>query len=112
MQSVVLAVEKRVYSYTTANMTNGHYQSSLTLSLLRCIYTDGNVYYDGIPTASINLDALRTNITIIPQMVSGLILFFLIHSLLPTYVDVARAFEVSRSKSLRYRVASEIRYCA
>ena len=44
-------------------------QSSLTLSLLRCIFTEGNVYYDGIPTNKINLDALRTSITIIPQMV-------------------------------------------
>lgn len=95
-----------------ANTTNVHYQSSLTLSLLRCIYTDGNVYYDGIPTASINLDALRTNITIIPQMVSGLILFSLTRSLLTNYDDAARAFEVSHSESLRHRVASDVRYCA
>ena len=46
-------------------------QSSLTLSLLRCILTEGTVYYDGIPTNKINLDALRSNITIIPQTVSG-----------------------------------------
>ncbi|KAH7913221.1 hypothetical protein BJ138DRAFT_1059515 [Hygrophoropsis aurantiaca] len=46
----------------------GSGKSSLTLSLLRCIFTDGNVYYDGIPTSSINLDILRSNITIIPQM--------------------------------------------
>lgn len=44
-------------------------QSSLTLALLRCIYTEGTVHYDGIATASVNLDALRSNITIIPQMV-------------------------------------------
>lgn len=43
-------------------------QSSLTLSLLRCIFTQGTVYYDGIPTSSLNLDSLRTKITIIPQM--------------------------------------------
>ncbi|KAH9053585.1 hypothetical protein EDB87DRAFT_1825596 [Lactarius vividus] len=42
-------------------------QSSLTLSLLRCIPTKGNVYYDGRLTNSINLDALRSSITIIPQ---------------------------------------------
>ncbi|KAF9021407.1 P-loop containing nucleoside triphosphate hydrolase protein [Hymenopellis radicata] len=42
--------------------------SSLTLSLLRCIYTEGEVYYDDISTKSINLDALRANITIIPQL--------------------------------------------
>jgi hypothetical protein len=45
-------------------------QSSLTLALLRCILTEGRVYYDGIPTNEINLDALRSNITIIPQTVS------------------------------------------
>ncbi|KAJ7678094.1 hypothetical protein DFH06DRAFT_975898 [Mycena polygramma] len=45
----------------------GSGKSSLTLALLRAIPTEGNVYYDGIPTASINLDALRANITIIPQ---------------------------------------------
>ncbi|KAJ7742653.1 hypothetical protein DFH07DRAFT_835946 [Mycena maculata] len=46
----------------------GSGKSSLTLALLRCIYTEGTVHYDGIPTASVNLDALRSNITIIPQM--------------------------------------------
>ncbi|KAJ7033733.1 multidrug resistance-associated ABC transporter [Mycena alexandri] len=46
----------------------GSGKSSLTLSLLRCIFTEGTVYYDGLPTSSINLDALRTNITIIPQI--------------------------------------------
>ena len=48
-------------------------QSSLTLALLRCILTEGTVYYDGIPTNEINLDALRSNISIIPQTVSGCI---------------------------------------
>jgi hypothetical protein len=46
-------------------------QSSLTLALLRCILTEGTVYFDGIPTNGINLDALRSSITIIPQTVSG-----------------------------------------
>ncbi|KAL4243414.1 ATP-binding cassette transporter C [Abortiporus biennis] len=45
----------------------GSGKSSLTLSLLRCILTTGKVYYDGIATDSINLDALRSKITIIPQ---------------------------------------------
>lgn len=45
-------------------------QSSLTLALLRCIFIDGEVLYDGMPTTSINLDALRSHITIIPQAVS------------------------------------------
>jgi hypothetical protein len=44
-------------------------QSSLTLALLRTIITEGSVSYDGILTDSINLDALRSNITIVPQMV-------------------------------------------
>ena len=38
------------------------------LALLRCIYTSGEVYLDGIPTSSVNLDDLRTKMTIIPQM--------------------------------------------
>ena len=42
----------------------------MTLSLLRCIYTEGKVYYDGLATDSVNLDTLRSNITIIPQVVS------------------------------------------
>ncbi|KAJ4000261.1 hypothetical protein F5050DRAFT_1804229 [Lentinula boryana] len=46
----------------------GSGKSSLTLSLLRCIFTEGTVYYDGVPTDKINLDALRSNITIIPQV--------------------------------------------
>ncbi|KAG2160129.1 uncharacterized protein EDB93DRAFT_1113551 [Suillus bovinus] len=46
----------------------GSGKSSLTLSLLRCIFTEGNVYYDGIPTSGINLNALRSSVTIIPQI--------------------------------------------
>ncbi|EJD52269.1 P-loop containing nucleoside triphosphate hydrolase protein, partial [Auricularia subglabra TFB-10046 SS5] len=45
----------------------GSGKSSLTLALLRCIFTSGHVYYDGLATDAINLDALRGNITIIPQ---------------------------------------------
>ncbi|CAE6498063.1 unnamed protein product, partial [Rhizoctonia solani] len=33
----------------------------------RMIPIEGNVYYDGIPTHAVNLDVLRSNITIIPQ---------------------------------------------
>lgn len=46
----------------------GSGKSSLTLSLLRCILTEGEVYYDGIATSTLNLDTLRSNITIIPQV--------------------------------------------
>lgn len=47
------------------------------MSLLRCILTEGKVYYDGLPTDSLNLDALRSNITIIPQVVRTLMSLFL-----------------------------------
>ncbi|KAJ7213835.1 hypothetical protein GGX14DRAFT_444201 [Mycena pura] len=46
----------------------GSGKSSLTLSLLRCIPTDGSVRFDGIETSKLNLDALRSSITIIPQV--------------------------------------------
>ncbi|TFK79744.1 P-loop containing nucleoside triphosphate hydrolase protein [Polyporus arcularius HHB13444] len=46
----------------------GSGKSSLTLALLRCILTEGNVRYDGLPTEKLNLDALRSNVTIIPQV--------------------------------------------
>lgn len=52
----------------TASGTELILQSSLTLSLLRCIITEGNVYYDGYLTDKLNLEDLRSNITIIPQM--------------------------------------------
>ena len=42
----------------------GSGKSSLTLSLLRLIPTQGAVMYDGIMTEGINLNALRTNMTI------------------------------------------------
>ncbi|TFK76754.1 P-loop containing nucleoside triphosphate hydrolase protein [Pluteus cervinus] len=46
----------------------GSGKSTLTLSLLRAIYTEGDVYYDGTKASTLNLDALRSKITIIPQM--------------------------------------------
>ncbi|KAL1942566.1 hypothetical protein VTO73DRAFT_6168 [Trametes versicolor] len=46
----------------------GSGKSSLTLSLLRCILTEGNIRYDGLLTNKVNLDALRSNMTIIPQV--------------------------------------------
>ncbi|KAG8740686.1 hypothetical protein FRC12_015909 [Ceratobasidium sp. 428] len=52
----------------------GSGKSSLALSLLRMIPIEGTVYYDDIPTQSINLETLRSNITIIPQqpeLISG-----------------------------------------
>ena len=35
--------------------------------MLRAIKTSGNVYYDGLATDKMNLEALRSNITLIPQ---------------------------------------------
>ncbi|KAK7462805.1 hypothetical protein VKT23_020779 [Stygiomarasmius scandens] len=46
----------------------GSGKSSLMLSLLRLIFTEGDVYYDGLPVKSLNLEALRSNVTIIPQV--------------------------------------------
>ena len=46
----------------------GSGKSSLTLSLLRCIYTEGTVSYSGLDTKGVNLDALRSAVTIIPQV--------------------------------------------
>ncbi|KAI0758967.1 P-loop containing nucleoside triphosphate hydrolase protein [Fomes fomentarius] len=46
----------------------GSGKSSLTLALLRGILTEGLVRYDGLPVDKLNLDALRSNITIIPQV--------------------------------------------
>lgn len=57
----------------------GSGKSSLTLALLRCIITEGEVYYDGLPISSVNLDSLRGHITIIPQVVS--VIFSVILSL-------------------------------
>lgn len=45
----------------------GSGKSSLTLSLLRLIPTDGEVYFDGLPTSTLNLESLRGSVTIIPQ---------------------------------------------
>ncbi|KAJ7481603.1 hypothetical protein FB451DRAFT_1030640 [Mycena latifolia] len=46
----------------------GSGKSSLTLAFLRCIFTEGTVHFDGIPTSSLNLHALRSAITMIPQV--------------------------------------------
>ncbi|KAJ3549276.1 hypothetical protein NMY22_g935 [Coprinellus aureogranulatus] len=46
----------------------GSGKSSLTLAILRCIFCDGQVIYDGIDTSKINLHSLRSSVTIIPQV--------------------------------------------
>ncbi|KAJ3557435.1 hypothetical protein NM688_g1474 [Phlebia brevispora] len=50
------------------NLSARYSLSSLTLALLRCIPIQGKVYYSGLATDTVNLDALRTHVTIIPQM--------------------------------------------
>lgn len=42
-------------------------KSTVSLALLRGLLTSGQVFYDGIDIHKINLDALRANITLIPQ---------------------------------------------
>ena len=64
---------KRMTDVLTVGRT-GSGKSTLTLALLRCIPTEGSVVYDGIPTHTLNLDALRSNVTIIPQVVRLLLL--------------------------------------
>ncbi|KAF9072745.1 P-loop containing nucleoside triphosphate hydrolase protein [Rhodocollybia butyracea] len=46
----------------------GSGKSSLTLALLRGIQTNGEVFYDGIPTSDLEVETLRSNITFIPQI--------------------------------------------
>ncbi|KAF9077569.1 P-loop containing nucleoside triphosphate hydrolase protein, partial [Rhodocollybia butyracea] len=46
----------------------GSGKSSLTLALLRAIPTSGQILYDGLSIHRLNLDVLRSNITIIPQI--------------------------------------------
>ncbi|KAJ7069872.1 P-loop containing nucleoside triphosphate hydrolase protein, partial [Mycena amicta] len=46
----------------------GSGKSSLTLALLRFIPTEGRIYYDNLRVDKINLDSLRSNIAIIPQV--------------------------------------------
>lgn len=58
--------------FTEIGLVLTEVQSSLTLSLLRCILTEGNIRYDGLLTEKVNLDALRSNMTIIPQVVRRL----------------------------------------
>jgi ABC-type multidrug transport system fused ATPase/permease subunit len=42
-------------------------KSTISLALLRGLLTNGKVFYDGLDIHSINLEALRSNITLIPQ---------------------------------------------
>ncbi|KAJ7767048.1 P-loop containing nucleoside triphosphate hydrolase protein, partial [Mycena maculata] len=54
-----------IYSRKVGRTGSG--KSSLTLALLRCIPTQGSMIYD-VDTSQLNLDSLRSSITIIPQV--------------------------------------------
>ena len=76
-------------------------QSSLILALLRCILTDGAVYYDGLDTQTINLDALRSNVTIIPQIVSGSRYSLMIYDLTENTARATQRFTPTQLGSFR-----------
>ena len=63
---------KIVWSICTCMLRRA--QTSQTLALLRCILTEGSMRYDGLDTSKLNLDALRSSITIIPQMVRATVI--------------------------------------
>ena len=78
----------------------GSGKSSLTLSLLRLIPTKGAVMYDGIITEGINLNALRTNMTI-SMLISGFFHFSLSFNRITQFVPCFqyhsnRSFSVAR----------------
>lgn len=45
----------------------GSGKSTFALALLRRMHTEVEVYIDGVPTSTLNLSALRSSISIIPQ---------------------------------------------
>ncbi|KAJ6625819.1 hypothetical protein B0H10DRAFT_2161680 [Mycena sp. CBHHK59/15] len=65
---LIVAGMPPAYWPTSRSLSANKLSTSLTLSLLRCIFTDGMVHYNGIPTSTLNLDTLWKNITIIPQV--------------------------------------------
>lgn len=58
-----------VITETSSPLLKTGSKSTLILALLRCILTEGSVYFDDLLTSSINLDALRSSMTVIPQIV-------------------------------------------
>ena len=87
-----------IYSYSLTVGRTGSGKSTLTLAILRCIYTEGTVTYDGVATNQVNLDALRSNITIIPQSVRSPFLTFLHHICrMRVFLTTPRAHTNSRS---------------
>lgn len=65
------------------------------------------MYYDGIPTDKINLDALRSNITIIPQVVG--IIYVLILDVALTNTDSLSFLVVHFDKILTLSINTMMR---
>jgi ABC-type multidrug transport system fused ATPase/permease subunit len=66
---VILIPNDNLYFHTASVGRTGSGKTSLALSLLRCIYTDGEVLYDGRSTSTMDVDTLRRAMAIIPQVV-------------------------------------------
>lgn len=76
----------------------------MALALLRAIRTSGKVFYDNLATDTINLEALRSNITLIPQQPE------LIHGSLRTNLDpFGRHEDVELNNALRVAGLFDIR---
>ncbi|KAI9436510.1 hypothetical protein BJY52DRAFT_1230473 [Lactarius psammicola] len=63
-----LRVEKLSARHSLAAALDQRNSRSHGKRKVRCIFAEGSVYYDGRLTSSTNLDALRSSITIIPQI--------------------------------------------
>ena len=76
----------------------------MALALLRAIKTSGKVYYDNLATDEINLDSLRSNITLIPQQPE------LMHGTLRTNLDPFEQYDdASLNDALRVAGLFDIR---
>ncbi len=66
---VCFAEHFSIYNHFISNAVGrtGAGKSTLSLSLLRAIPTEGKILYDGIDIHTMNLDSLRSHVTIIPQ---------------------------------------------
>lgn len=72
-------------------------KSSLALALLRGIPTSGEVFYDGMDTSKLNLDSLRSSITLIPQHPE-------VRKSITILLDVLKAFSQLIAGSLRENI--------
>ena len=76
----------------------------MALALLRAIKTSGKVYYDNLATDEINLNSLRSNITLIPQQPE------LMHGTLRTNLDPFEQYDdASLNDALRVAGLFDIR---